>query len=161
MGLGVIKEFKCAAHGYFEGSHAICPEFGCASVSVERVFLTPNRIGKEIHKRSYEGMRKSAEMYGISDWKTARAGETSFKGRGQDAPLGTEVLWGNEAAAKMGGVTFAQQMAAAAKPLAVERPLTDPYVTHNNGMRAAATTLGLTRSALPPAEITKAMREEA
>jgi len=162
--MAMMKEWKCAVHGSFDGTHPICPEMGCESASVTREFRTAPAIHGGMTSRTDRGLRRTADMLGINNWKSARQGEVSFAGRGQDAPLGTEVLWGNEVAKHpaMGGRTFAQLTQAAATPLDAsqlnippEKAATDPYITKNNGMRAAATTLGVTRNALPPAEITR------
>ena len=162
--MAVIKEFKCAKHGSFVGSHPICPKLGCMSESVEREFLTPVGISKGRYNRFDQGLRKTSEMMSISNWKTARAGESSFAGRGQDAPIGTEVLWGTEIQKKM-GMSMPQLTTAAASTLpqveeriaraqGADAAARDPYVKKHNGMRAAATTLGVTQHTLPPAEIT-------
>jgi hypothetical protein len=133
---------------------------GCDSENVVRDFRTPVGISKGQYSRFDRGLRKTADMMRIDNWKTARSGETAFAGRGGDAPIGTEVLWGAKAVEQKMGVPFATQMAAAARPLAVDRPETDPYVRVNSGMRAAANTLGVTKQVLPPAEITAPMRKE-
>ena len=164
-----MKEWRCAAHGSFDGTHPICPSMGCMSEHVEREFRTPVSISKGKYSRFDAGLRQTADRMGISNWRTARPGETAFAGRGQDAPLGTQVLWGNEVAKcpEMQGRTFAQLSSAAAQPLteiaarmAPEKAAKDPYIKSNNGMRAAATTLGLTGRVLPPAEITRPMQKE-
>jgi hypothetical protein len=156
--MAVMKEWKCAAHGHFEGTHPICPALNCSSDRVERAFVTPVSISKGRYASFERGMRNTAERMGISDFRSARAGDVSFAGRGQDAPLGTEVLWGNEVARHpgMGGRTFANLTQQAAQPLTVAGvdPEVDPYLSINNGMRAAATTLGVTKRVLPPAELT-------
>lgn len=160
--MAVMKEWVCAKHGGFEGSHPICPSMGCMSEEVTREFRTPVAVSKGQYNRFDRGLRKTADMMNVSNWRTARTGESSFMGRGVDAPLGTEVLWGNEVAKHpaMGGRSFAALTAAAGQPLTtLDKPVNDPYVRVNNGMRAAATTLGVTRRTLPPAEITAARGE--
>ena len=168
--MAVIKEFRCALHGAFDGTHPICPEMGCLSENVEREFRTPVSIGSSGTQRFDRGMRRTAEMMNISDWKRAdRAGDSSFAGRGTDAPLGTQVLWGNEVAKhpEMGGRSFASLTQAAATPLTAvaerlgDKAVRDPYITRNNGMRATATTLGITQKVLPNAEITGEMKRSA
>ena len=151
--MSVIKEWKCGRHGGFEGTHAICPVMGCESENVEREFRTPVSVSQGKYKRFDAGLRKTADRMGIPDWKTAREGEAGFAGRAN--PLGTQVLWGNDVQKEM-GVPFAQQMQAAAKPLTVEGkdPKKDPYLTMNNGMRATANELGITRAVRPMAEVT-------
>ena len=143
---------------------------GCLSENVTREFRTPVSLSKGQYNRFDRGLRKTADMMGVSNWKTARPGESSFAGRGVDAPLGTEVLWGNEVAKHpaMGGRSFAALTAEAARPLdtsqlslSPEKAAVDPFVRVNSGMRAAATTLGVTRKSLPPAEITAVKGEAA
>jgi hypothetical protein len=150
--MAIIREWKCARHGDFEGSHPLCPEMGCDSARVERAFRTPVAIGQGKYARFDAGLRKSADMMGIDNWKTARPGETGFAGR---APIGARVLWGDEVAKEM-GAPLAEQMAVAARPLSVagKDPATDPYLTVNNGMRATANELGITKAVRPPAETT-------
>jgi len=167
--MSVMKEWKCALHGPFEGTHPICPTLGCMSDEVSREFRTAPAYHNGQTARTDRGLRRTADMMRIDNWRSARAGESSFAGRGVDAPLGTEVLWGNEVAKHpgMGNRSFAALTAAAATPLnpaelnmPPERAATDPYITKNNGMRAAATTLGVTRRTLPPAEVTRPLGPE-
>lgn len=155
----VLKEWRCAAHGDFEGTHPICPSMGCMSDHVERAFRTPVGISQGKYRRFENGLRTTAERMGISDWRTAREGEAGFAGR---APLGSEILWGDEVKKhpEMGGRSFSQLTAAAQQPLAVDRPANDPYVTINSGMRTAATELGITQSRIPRAEITGDLRDK-
>lgn len=152
--MAVLKEFKCAQHGDFEGTHPICPALGCISENVERVFRTPVGISQGKYKRFDAGLRRTAEGMGISDFRTGKEGDTAFAGR---APIGQEVLWGGDVQ-KVMGRSFADQMQAAQAPLhvpAIEaaKP-NDPHLTVNNGMRTTATELGLTQSRLPRAEVT-------
>lgn len=157
--MSVIKEWKCAKHGHFEGTHAICPEMGCISENVERVFLTPVSVSAGKYARFDKGLRRTSEMMGIPNWKTAREGETAFAGR---APLGQELLWGKDVE-KVMGVPFAQQVQAAAAPLRIprleaENP-NDPYLRVNNGMRATANTTRITQHPLPRAEVTRSLQD--
>jgi hypothetical protein len=147
--MAVIKEFECLLHGTFEGSHAICPEFGCESKAVTQVFLTPVGIGTNFRKRFDAGMRKSADMYQISDWKSSKEGDTSFAGR---APLGQELLWG-DSCKKVMGRSFAELTGLAQKPLIVDKRDGSGQVRldRNNGLREAATEAGITRRRLPKA----------
>lgn len=152
--MAVLKEFKCALHGDFEGTHPICPAMGCISENVERVFRTPVSISQGKYKRFDAGLRQTAERMGIGDFRTGHEGDVSFAGR---APIGQEVLWGDDAKQVM-GKSFAEQMQAAQAPLhvpAIEaaKP-NDPHLTINNGMRTTATELGITSNRLPKAEVT-------
>jgi hypothetical protein len=155
--MAVIKEFECIFHGNFEGSHPICPENGCLSEAVTQVFLTPVTIGSQFRKRFDAGMRKSAEMYQIDDWKSAKAGDTSFAGR---APVGQELLWG-DGCKKVMGRSFAELTGLAAKPLVVEkRDGGQIRLERNNGMREAATEAGITARRLPKAGEVTAFKGE-
>jgi hypothetical protein len=162
MKMAPIKEWRCAQHGDFDGSHPICPSMGCASEHVERVFRTPVGISKGNYKRFDAGLRRTADVMGIRNFRTAHEGEAGYAGRAAeaDAPIGQKLLWGPQEVQKVMGVSLANQLQAAQQPLSVPNrdPGTDPYLTVNNGMRASATTLGITRQVLPPAEI---IREKA
>lgn len=149
--MAVLREFKCAQHGDFEGTHPICPAMGCISEHVERVFRTPVSISKGRYKRFDAGLRRTSERMDISNFHTAREGETAFSGR---APIGQELLWGSDVQRVMGR-SFPEQMAAAAAPLTVPTAKPDdPYLTVNNGMRATATEMGITQGRIPKAEVT-------
>lgn len=159
--MAVNKEWRCGQHGDFEGTHPICPHYGCFSENVERVFITPVSVSRGQYGRFDKGLRRTSEMMNIPNWKTAREGEVAFAGR---APLGSEVLWGDEVKKHpdFGGRGFSQLMQTAAQPLTVAgKDSTDPYLTHNNGMRSTATELGITASTLPKAEITSSHRDRA
>lgn len=151
--MSVIKEWKCAKHGVFDGSHAICPTLGCRSESVERVFITPVGIKSNFVTRHEHGIKKLADAYGQTDFKTARAGEASIK-----HPVGQELLWGSDVKKKL-GMDMGQLTAQTAQPFTVTR--NDGKVeTVPHGMRLAATELGITQRVLPPAgELTVSRHE--
>ena len=155
--MAIMKEWRCAAHGTFEGTHPICPAMGCESADVQRVFLTPVSISKGQYRQHEAGLRRSADVMGITDWKTAREGETGFHGRSVDSAIGSKVLWGDEVGKTMGRPMM-EQVQAAQQPLALDRP-GDPFVTVNSGMRAAANTVGITQRRLPQAEITGSLHD--
>jgi hypothetical protein len=162
MGLGVIKEWNCLEHGEFVGSHPLCPVLGCESRAVTRVFLTPPNIGSTALKRFDQGIARSADMYRISNFRSAKAGEASYGGD-KARELGMEVLWGNEVQKKMGR-SFAELTGLAQQPLVV--PKRDGSgvlrMDHNNGMRDAATEVGITRRRLPKAgEVVAARADDA
>ena len=71
--MAVIKEFKCAKHGDFEGTHPICPHLGCASENVVRDFRTPVGVSQGRYARFDRGLRNTSERMGIGDFRTARA----------------------------------------------------------------------------------------
>lgn len=154
MGLGIIKEWNCLEHGEFDGSHPICPEFGCDSKHVAREFRTAVTIGSRMVKQHDAGMKRSSELYKISNFRSAREGEAAHGGNaGRD--LGTEVLWGSDIARKMPGHSLPNLMSAAQKPLVVPRrgggePL---RLDRNNALADAATEARITARRLPQAEV--------
>lgn len=150
--MAVMKEWRCAQHGDFPGTHPICPTLGCRSQKVERVFLTPPRIGNANHRRFDQGMRDSADRMGIGNFKDARPGESSFAGRG--AELGTEVLWGNDVKKHM-GMSFDQLSNQAAAPFTVNRADgSTATLTENNALKQVAVESGITMNRIPKAEVT-------
>lgn len=167
---GVIKEFRCAVHGDFEASHPICPAYGCRSESVERVFLTAPVIGTGVVRRTEAGMAETAARLGITNWKSAqRPGDVSFHGRGAqavysggDAPLGTEVLWGDASVQKVMGKPLAQMAGETQRQLDVGgKAAGDAYTRVNNGMRATANTTRIFNGVLPAAEIKGSKSDQA
>lgn len=146
--MSVLKEWRCKKHGTFEGSHPICPALGCRSQSVERVFLTPPGIKSEFGKRHEAGIKKLADAYGQTDFRTARVGEHSMK-RPVTA-TGQELLWGDSAVKRTLGMDMNALTARTAQPFTVQKP-DGRQETVPHGMRLAATELGLTSRVLPPA----------
>lgn len=155
--MGVIKEWECIEHGVFERTHPICPEFGCESASVVRVFITPPHIGTRMVRQFEAGIRKSSDMMGGANFRTARPGENAFGGQAaKDA--GTELLWGDQAVKKTMGRSFAELTGIAQQPLVLKddkgqvrrRPDgSELRLDRNNAMREAATEMGITRRRLP------------
>jgi len=149
--MAIVKEWLCLAHGPFDGSHAICPSYGCDSRAVHQEFRTPVAIRSNTMKKFDAGIKQSAQMYNISDFRTAKAGEAAYGGdKGKE--LGMEVLWGDNVQKKMGR-SFAELTGIAQKPLVV--PKRDGSGTlrldRNNAMREAATEMGITRRVVPRA----------
>lgn len=150
--MAVMKEWRCAQHGDFPGTHPICPTLGCQSKKVEQVFLTPVRIGNTNHQRFDRGMRDSADRMNIGNFRDARPGESSFAGRG--AELGTEVLWGNDVKKHM-GMSFDQLSNQAAAPFTVNRADgSTQTLTENNALKQVAEESGITMNRIPKAEVT-------
>ena len=144
---GIIKEFECQDHGYFESTHPICFALGCESQHVRRVFLTAPSIGSTELKRFHEGLKKSADLMGIGDFRTARAGETAYGGS-----AGKGMLWGDDIK-KVLGVDMGQLAAAAAVPLDVTRRDGTHEKVDKSVMRELAAE-GMTKAVLPrPAEL--------
>jgi hypothetical protein len=148
--VAIIKEFACLEHGPFEGSHPICPEYGCASTHVTQEFRTAPKIRHGITRRTDAGLRTSSEMYG-KDWRSAREGEMSHRPQEQTA-LGQKVLWGSEINKEMGR-SFAEMTGVAQKPLIVKKRdgSGELRLDRNNAMREAATESGITSRCLPRA----------
>lgn len=142
--MAVLAEWECALHGVFECTHPCCPAFNCDSSQVKRVFVTPPHIGSQTLKRFDKGIKRSAEMYGISNFRTAREGEAAYGGGGNG------VLWGDQIQKTL-GVDMSALQAAAQRPFKV--PGRNEVLTNNNPMREVATELGITKRVLPkPAE---------
>lgn len=151
--MAIVKEWKCAKHGTFEGSHPICPALGCRSQKVERVFLTAPGIKSEFHSRHEQGIKKLAAAYGQSDFRSAKAGETSVK-----SAVGQKLLWGSDVKKEL-GMDMGQLTAQASQPFVVQRK-DGSSETVPHGMRLAATELGITQRVLPPAgELTVSRHE--
>jgi hypothetical protein len=156
--MAVMREWNCIEHGAFDGTHPICPGNGCASKHVTQEFRTPVGIGTDFKRRFDAGIRKSSEMYQISDFKSAKAGDVSFAGR--TAPGGEKLLWGDDCK-KVMGRSFAELTQVAQKPLTVKaRNGENLTLTKNNGMRDAATAAGITQRRLPQAHEVTAHRAE-
>jgi hypothetical protein len=141
--MAIIKEWACLVHGEFVGSHPICPAMGCDSRAVHQEFRTAPAIRHNGTTRTDAGLRKSAEMYGINNFRSAKPGEAAYGGDKGKA-LGMEVLWGNDVQKTMGR-SFAELSSAAQQPLHVR----GKTLTRNNAMREAATEAGITRRRLP------------
>lgn len=147
---GIVKEWHCIEHGHFESSHPICPNFGCDSEHVSRAFLTAPAHLSSATRRHAEGIRRSADMMGLSNFRSARAGEAAYGGDvGKE--LGQELLWGNEVQAKM-GKSFTDLTGMAHQPFSYTKADgSTETMTRNNALVEAATEMGITRRAIPKA----------
>jgi hypothetical protein len=156
--MAVMKEWCCIEHGEFEGTHPICPGNGCDSRFVTQEFRTPVGITSDYRKRFDAGIRKSADMYKIDDFRSAKAGESSFEGR---APAGApQVLWGDESK-KVLGKSFAELTQVAQKPfIARARDGRELRIDRNNAMREVATDAHITARRVPQAHEVTAARSE-
>lgn len=154
----ILNDWKCPRHGDFEASHAICPTFGCDSTGVVKIFKKAPGVISAATRRFDTGLKQSAASYGLSDIRSARAGEAAYGGKHSNG-----VLWGDQVNQIMRpGGTLPGLMAAAGG--AYKRPdgrteygsaykMPDgstQVVPH--GMRQAATEIGVTKRALPRAE---------
>ena len=72
--MAVIKEWECAAHGYFDATEGVCPH-GCPEQFVERVFLTPPGIKSQGTTRSDQTLKNLANDYGMTDIRNGANGE--------------------------------------------------------------------------------------
>ena len=136
--MGVLKEFNCLEHGEFEGSHPICPAFGCRSRAVVQEFRTPPTIGSRMVRQFEAGMKKTSDMYHIRNFRTARAGESAHGGdAGKEN--GMQVLWG-DSCRKVLGKSFAELTGIAQQPLVVHKRdgSGELRLERNNAMRSFA-----------------------
>jgi len=65
MAIGVIKEFRCRAHGDFEGTEPECPH-GCTG-TVDRVFLTPAAFRSNRTTRIDQRVENLAKAHNLTD----------------------------------------------------------------------------------------------
>lgn len=93
----MLNDYKCAKHGLFEASHPICDAIGCDSSSVEKVFLKAPAVKSDYTKRFDAGIKRSADMYQQSDFKSAREGELAKANN-----RASELKWGDSAAQFLG-----------------------------------------------------------
>ena len=141
-----MKEWQCPAHGYFEGTHPICPELGCEADCVQ-VFLTPPLIGDENLKRFQAGIKRSVDMMGLGNLRTARAGEAAY------GNAGNGMLWGDDVK-KFLKVDMAQLVQSAGTPLTVTMKDGHTETIDKSVMRELGAA-GITKRVLPrPAETT-------
>ena len=73
--MAVIKEFICMAHGVFESETPQCPH-GCRGTGVERAFITPQTIPRNLHMKKMgsasgidKTLRSLADDYNMTDMK--------------------------------------------------------------------------------------------
>jgi hypothetical protein len=143
--VSVIKEWECKVHGYFPGTHPICPEIGCESEEVKRVFITPPTISDGTLKRFDQGIKRSVDMMKLGNLRSARAGEAAYGNSGNG------MLWGDEVKRVL-GVDMAGLVASASKPLSIERSDGKRETVEKSVMRELAAE-GMTKRVLPrPAE---------
>lgn len=152
--MSVMKEWECKAHGCFESTHPICPEIGCESGEVKRVFLTPPTISDGTLKRFDAGIKKSADLMGIGNFRSARGGEAAYGNSGKG------MLWGNDIQ-KVLGVDMGALLQASAAPLNVTHADGRKETIEKSVMREMASE-GMTRAVLPkPAEMTGHVQDKA
>jgi hypothetical protein len=150
----ILFDWRCAVHGDFEGSHAICPHLGCDSGQVTKIFLKAPGSRSDKTRRFDAGIRKSAESMGLSNFRSARAGEAAHGG-----DIGKQVLWGNEVQKAMPGTSFAQ-LSQQAEAGSVFKKADGTVEKVPSGMRLAAQA-GITQRPVPKAERTVARADAA
>ena len=71
----VLKEYKCLAHGFFDGWEAKCPHGCTGDELIMRVFLTPVGMQSDTTKHNDSTLKSLAGEFGMSDIKSVREGE--------------------------------------------------------------------------------------
>jgi len=143
----ILHDWRCGKHGIFEGSHPICPAMGCDSSDVVKVFLKPPGSRSDATRRFDAGLRENARRYGLPDIRSARAGEAAYGGK-----TGDGLLWGDAVNQVVKPGTNFASLAAAAQASNRYRMPDGSITSVPNGMRLAATEVGVTKRALPRAE---------
>lgn len=151
----ILHDWHCRDHGNFEGSHPICPEMGCESEHVVKVYLKAPGIRSDFMKRHDAGIRKSADSMHLGNFRSARAGEAAYGG--DIGKPGERVLWGSDVN-KVSGKPFAAltQQAEATSKFRKKDGSTEVVP---NGMRLAAQA-GITSRPIKPAERTVSMADK-
>jgi len=91
--MGILHDYKCPAHGYFESTEAVCPH-GCTDVQV--VFLQPVATMSDRTKGSDKTLKQLALDFKMSDVKSVKEGEAQpprFANKPPDNPFAPR--WGN------------------------------------------------------------------
>lgn len=142
-----MKEWECPQHGTFECTHPMCPEIGCEA-ECKQVFLTPPMIRSGFLTRFDAGIKKSVDMMGLGNLRSARGGEAAY-GSG-----GNGMLWGTDAVQKALGVPLQGLIDRAATPMTVQHRDGHTETLNKSVMRELGQE-GITRRRLPkPAELT-------
>jgi len=71
--MGILRDYKCAEHGYFESFNPICPS-GCVE-NVLVVHLKAVGIKSRRTKKSDQTLKNLAADFGMSDIKSTREGD--------------------------------------------------------------------------------------
>lgn len=153
MALGVLHDWFCADHGDFEGSHPICPAFGCDSHEVIKVYRKAPAFHDGATGRTDAGLRQTADSFGLSNLRSAREGEVTRPPHKSTL----EVLWGADAAP-----TVANALQAGPAVFNVKGDDGQQRtVVDKGGMHTVAATLGEPGKVLPAAEVTRSMKDRA
>lgn len=73
--MGVLHDYKCSVHGYFENTEASCVEVGCDG-EVMLVFLQAPAMLGEKTKSADKTINQLAMDFGMTNMRSARAGES-------------------------------------------------------------------------------------
>jgi len=137
----IIKEWKCAEHGSFEGSFPICPAMGCESTEVAREFKTAPGLTSDTTKFTDKGFDSLASSYGLSDMSNKDG--KAVKG-GQVNP--SAAIWGRESV----GSQFDSMLEQGSKPYVAKTKDGRELSVDSNGLRLAAKATGFDKKPLPP-----------
>ena len=97
--MGVLNDYKCPAHGYFESKEPVCPH-GCTDVQV--VFLQPVGMIGDRTKGSDKTLNQLALDFKMGDIKSVKEGEAQPPRFAKETPQNPYApRWGN--AGDLGG----------------------------------------------------------
>ncbi len=97
--MGILNDYKCPAHGYFESTKAVCPH-GCTDVQV--VFLQPVGMIGDRTKGSDKTLNQLALDFKMGDIKSVKEGEAQPPRFAKETPQNPFApRWGN--AGDLGG----------------------------------------------------------
>lgn len=144
----ILHDFKCEIHGDFEGTHPICPENGCESENVVKLFRKSPMIFSGMTRATDRGLRESADSMGITNFRSARPGEASFGGE-----QAGQVLWGDQVKKSMPGMdmnslidqSVQQTINLKKQTIKIDKPLLTGIHMMDD--------IGVTTRQLPPAKI--------
>jgi hypothetical protein len=121
----ILKDFKCAEHGFFEGFYPVCPVGQCVD-NIWRVYLKPPAIKSDRTKRADQALNNLASDFKMTDIKSTREGDSQAGYYTRDnepvpkeARPGDNAIWGGG----MNGLTMGSIMSGQAV-----RPVRDESV---------------------------------
>lgn len=71
--MGVLHDYKCEKHGFFESREAVCPE-GCKKVM--RVYLRAPAVMSKRTKNADKTLKNLANDFGMTNMRSTREGES-------------------------------------------------------------------------------------
>ena len=102
--MGILRDYHCQTHGYFESFEARCPMKGCAE-EVAIVHLQPVGLKSDKTKHNDKTLAQLAMDFDMTDIKSVREGEsqsgyltrnnTTPKEAPRESRPGDAVMWGN------------------------------------------------------------------